>query len=84
MSSTAFIWCKIVVDNLPHLGSKGAYLKQLMRDKLIEHKLYIDEAWRGPAGNPELEVGPAQMNTQELIATAKDAGGRGQRSARAG
>ena len=34
---------QVVVDNLPHLGSKGAYLKQLMRDKLIEHKLYIDE-----------------------------------------
>jgi xylulose-5-phosphate/fructose-6-phosphate phosphoketolase len=32
-----------VVDKLPHPGSKGAYLKQLMRDKLIEHKHYIDE-----------------------------------------
>ena len=31
-----------VVDRLPHLGSKGAYLKQLMQDKLIEHKHYID------------------------------------------
>jgi xylulose-5-phosphate/fructose-6-phosphate phosphoketolase len=30
------------VDRLPHLGSKGAYLKQKMRDKLIEHKHYID------------------------------------------
>jgi xylulose-5-phosphate/fructose-6-phosphate phosphoketolase len=34
---------QVVVDNLPHLGSKGAYLKQAMRDKLIEHKHYIDE-----------------------------------------
>jgi xylulose-5-phosphate/fructose-6-phosphate phosphoketolase len=32
-----------VVDNLPDLGSKGAYLKQMMRDKLIEHKIYIDQ-----------------------------------------
>ncbi|MGA2365247.1 MAG: phosphoketolase family protein, partial [Steroidobacteraceae bacterium] len=32
-----------VVDRLPHLGTKGAYLKQLMRDKLIEHKQYIDQ-----------------------------------------
>ena len=32
-----------VVDKLPHLASKGSYLKQLMRDKLIEHKHYIDE-----------------------------------------
>ena len=32
-----------VVDRLPHLGSKGAYLKQQMQDKLIEHKHYIDK-----------------------------------------
>ena len=31
-----------VVDRVPNLGSKGAYLKQLMRDKLIQHKHYID------------------------------------------
>ena len=32
-----------VVDLLPHLGSKGDYLKQIVRRKLVEHKLYIDE-----------------------------------------
>jgi len=32
-----------VVDRVPGLGSKGVYLKQLMRDKLIEHKYYIDK-----------------------------------------
>ena len=32
-----------VVDKLPRLGSNGGYLKQAMRDKLIEHKHYIDE-----------------------------------------
>ena len=32
-----------VVDRLPNLGSKGAYLKQQMQDKLIEHKHYIDK-----------------------------------------
>ncbi len=32
-----------VVDAIPHLASEGAYLKQGMRDKLIEHKLYIDQ-----------------------------------------
>ena len=32
-----------VVDHLPELGSKGAYLKQQMQDKLIEHKHYIDK-----------------------------------------
>jgi xylulose-5-phosphate/fructose-6-phosphate phosphoketolase len=31
------------VDCLPNLGSRGAYLKQKCREKLIEHKLYIDQ-----------------------------------------
>lgn len=31
-----------VIDRLPHLGSRGAYLKQMTQDKLIEHKLYIN------------------------------------------
>ena len=32
-----------VVDRVPGLGTKGAYLKQRMQDRLIEHKHYIDE-----------------------------------------
>jgi xylulose-5-phosphate/fructose-6-phosphate phosphoketolase len=32
-----------VVDLLPDLGERGDYLKQVMRDKLIEHKHYIDK-----------------------------------------
>jgi xylulose-5-phosphate/fructose-6-phosphate phosphoketolase len=31
-----------VIDQLPQTGSKGAYLKQSMLDKLVAHKLYID------------------------------------------
>jgi xylulose-5-phosphate/fructose-6-phosphate phosphoketolase len=31
-----------VVDRVPGLGTKGAYLKQLMQDRLVEHKHHID------------------------------------------
>jgi xylulose-5-phosphate/fructose-6-phosphate phosphoketolase len=30
-----------VIDRLPHPGAGGAYLKQMVQDRLIEHKLYI-------------------------------------------
>ena len=30
-----------VIDRVPRLGAKAAYLKQAIRDKLIEHKQYI-------------------------------------------
>jgi len=32
-----------VVDRVPGLGTRGVYLKQLMEDKLVEHKHYIDK-----------------------------------------
>ncbi|WP_199120257.1 phosphoketolase [Pedobacter sp. ASV28] len=31
-----------VIDRLPRLGSKGDYLKQQLKDKLIEHKHYVN------------------------------------------
>jgi xylulose-5-phosphate/fructose-6-phosphate phosphoketolase len=32
-----------VIDRLSGLGSRGAYLKQILQDKLIEHKHYINK-----------------------------------------
>jgi xylulose-5-phosphate/fructose-6-phosphate phosphoketolase len=31
------------IDRLPQSGDKGIYLKQQLKDKLIEHKQYIDK-----------------------------------------
>ena len=31
------------IDRLPQTGDKGIYLKQQLKDKLIEHKQYIDK-----------------------------------------
>jgi xylulose-5-phosphate/fructose-6-phosphate phosphoketolase len=31
------------LDRLPDLGSNGSYLKQMVQDKLVEHKAYIDQ-----------------------------------------
>ncbi len=30
-----------VIDRLPQTGSKGTYLKQQLKDKLIEHQQYL-------------------------------------------
>jgi xylulose-5-phosphate/fructose-6-phosphate phosphoketolase len=48
-----------VIDRVPNLGARAAYFKQAIRDKLIEHKLYINKygddipeitTWRWSAG----------------------------------
>lgn len=53
-----------VIDRVPGLGSKGAYTKQYLRNKLLDHKAYIcvhgedmpeirDWKWSGKGANPE-------------------------------
>ncbi len=32
-----------VIDRVPGLGSRAAYVKQFLRDKLLDHKAYIDK-----------------------------------------
>ena len=32
-----------VVDRLPQLGARAAYFRQAIRDRLIEHKQYIEK-----------------------------------------
>ncbi|OUL30982.1 phosphoketolase [Nostoc sp. T09] len=32
-----------VIDRVPKLGAKAAYVKQMLQDKLIEHKQYIEQ-----------------------------------------
>lgn len=32
-----------VIDRLPQMDTKAAYLKQALRDKLLEHNAYIRE-----------------------------------------
>ena len=46
-----------VIDRLPQLGSRAAYAKQAIRDKLIEHEQYICRARRRHARDHRLAMG---------------------------
>ena len=35
--------CCVTIDRLPQTGDKGVYPKQQLKDKLVEHKQYIDK-----------------------------------------
>jgi xylulose-5-phosphate/fructose-6-phosphate phosphoketolase len=36
-----FHLCEDVIDRLPQLGSRAAYFKQKLREKLVDHRHYI-------------------------------------------
>ena len=56
-----------VVDRVPRLGAKAAYVKKAMQDALLEHRAYVERHgedlpsirdWRWPGPGPGAEPGP--------------------------
>jgi xylulose-5-phosphate/fructose-6-phosphate phosphoketolase len=62
-----------VVDRLPDLGAKGAYLKQQMQDKLIEHKRYIDQHGQDL---PEIRIGNGSPRKRKTASRRRRSCGR--------
>ena len=50
------------IDRLPQTGGKGIYLKQQLKDKLIEHKQYIDKYGEDLPEIRNWKWGPEQNN----------------------
>ena len=53
-----------VVDRLPKLGTNGADLKQMVQNKLIEHKIYIDKHGQDLPEIRNWKWGNPPMNTR--------------------
>ena len=58
-----------VIDRVPSLGARAAYVKQAIRDKLLEHKQYIEahgedlpaiRNWKWNASTPRRSAGQAE------------------------
>ena len=67
-----------VVNRLPGLGTRGAYLKQMLQDQLIEHKHYINKHGQDMAVIRDWKWIPGDADKGGRAATAKpDVGSRG-------
>ena len=60
-----FHLCEDVIDRLPQLGSRAAYFKQKVREKLIDHRNYIQQH-----GDDMPEISGWQWGRREPVATA--------------
>ena len=60
-----------VIDRLPQFGTRAAYLKQALRDKLIEHKQYVCKH-----GDDMPEIAGWRWDTASRAATAVSVGAR--------
>jgi xylulose-5-phosphate/fructose-6-phosphate phosphoketolase len=80
-----------VVDRVPSLGSRVAYVKQLIRDKLIDHKRYVREhgqdmpevrEWRWSPTEPANLADDGRADQPHPRRTETRGGGNGSRSKR--
>ena len=67
-----------MIDRVPQLGARAAYVKQAIRDKLIEHKQYI--ATHGEDMPDDHRTGAGERSRRER----GQLDGRGQRLDRGG
>jgi xylulose-5-phosphate/fructose-6-phosphate phosphoketolase len=61
-----------VIDRLPQLGSRAAYAKQAIRDKLLEHKQYIARYGEDMPGITEWQWGQARVGKGRRTSTEGD------------
>jgi xylulose-5-phosphate/fructose-6-phosphate phosphoketolase len=61
-----------VIDRLPQLGSRAAYAKQAISDKLLEHKQYIAKYGDDMPEITDWQWGQASAGTQRTSSTEGD------------